>query len=449
MRPSLVTAYMTAAAMALAVPIGLFVWEAIIWVVGFPILTLMIIITTIIVAIPLAFFLGLTLAWGWQQQQDLYRKESLLRSAQHMAKLGHWRWVVGTDYYLLSEDICPIYGVSPEDPRLHLDRLFEIMHPDDRAATRNALRSLLEEHRPQEIEYRVRGQDGTYQSVWVDGRCEYDANGQVIAIFGVVQDITERKRIENDLRRALDRAEVANRAKSEFLASMSHELRTPLNAILGFSEMIRDERLGPVSNPRYTEYAADIHDSGSHLLALINGLLDVAKIEAGRYDLREEPLDLNVVVERAARTMQPVAGRKEQRIDLDLPPTPHVVHADGRALHQILLNLLSNAIKFSHRRGTIRIRVSATPDAIAIMVEDHGIGIPSDKLPHVGKPFFQAHEGTARIAGGTGIGLSVTRALVERLSGTLSIASRHGEGTCVTVRLPGPRLLADASTTAA
>jgi signal transduction histidine kinase len=185
------------------------------------------------------------------------------------------------------------------------------------------------------------------------------------------------------------------------------------------------------------------------LLALIDGLLDVAKIEAGRYELREEKLDLNTVVERAVRTVQPVAARKEQRIELALPTPPVAILADEKALHQILLNLLSNAIKFSHWRGLVQVRVGATLNGVAIMVEDHGIGIPDDKLAHVGKPFFQAHEGTARVAGGTGIGLSVTRALIERLGGALSIASRHGIGTCVTVVLPAFRVLPDTGKTTA
>jgi two-component system cell cycle sensor histidine kinase PleC len=444
MSAGVVTAIITATAIVLAVPIGLGVWEVIVWA-GMPVLAAMLALTALVVAVPLAGFLALALAWGWQQQQALSLKEDILRSAQRMAKVGHWRWTLGTDYYLVSEDACPLYGLSSDNPRLHLDALFEILHPGDHAAVREALRVLLQEHRAQELEYRLRNARGDYHTVWIDGRCEYDAHGTVVSIFGVIQDITERKRIENDLRGALERAEEASRAKSVFLASMSHELRTPLNAVLGFSEMIRDERLGPVANARYAEYAGDIHDSGTHLLALIDGLLDVSKIEAGRYELREESLNSTAVIERAVRTVQPAAARKGQRIELDLPNPAPVVRADERSLHQILLNLLSNAIKFSHMAGVITVRATADADGIAIAVEDRGIGIPDDKLAQVGKPFFQAHVRTARIAGGTGIGLSVTRSLVELHGGTLSIASRYGMGTVVTVRLPASRLLHSAS----
>ncbi len=361
MSAGVVTAIITAIAIVLAVPIGLGVWEVIVWA-GMPVLAAMIGITALIVAVPLAGFLALTLAWGWQQQQALRVQEDLLRSAQRMAKVGHWRWTLGTDYYLLSEDVCPLFGLSPDNPRLHLDALFEILHPGDHAAVREALRVLLQEHRAQELEYRLCDARGHYHTVWIDGRCEYDAHGSLVSIFGVIQDITERKRIENDLRSALKRAEEASRAKSVFLASMSHELRTPLNAVLGFSEMIRDERLGPVANARYAEYAGDIHDSGSHLLALIDGLLDVSKIEAGRYELREETLNIAAVIERAVRTVRPAAARKEQRIDLDVANPAPVVRADERSLHQILLNLLSNAIKFSHVGGVIAIRATADPE---------------------------------------------------------------------------------------
>lgn len=444
MSAGVVTAIITAIAILLAVPIGLGVWEVIVWA-GMPVLAAMIGITALIVSVPLAGFLALTLAWGWRQQQALRVQEDLLRAAQRMAKVGHWRWKLGTDYYLLSEDVCPLYGLTPDNPRLHLDALFEILHPDDHAAVREALRVLLQEHRTQELEYRLRDARGDYHTIWVDGRCEYDANGSLVSIFGVIQDITERKRIENDLRSALERAEEASRAKSVFLASMSHELRTPLNAVLGFSEMIRDERLGPVANARYAEYAGDIHDSGTHLLALIDGLLDVSKIEAGRYELREETLNIAAVIERAVRTVQPAAARKEQRVETDVTNPPPVVRADERSLHQILLNLLSNAIKFSHVGGVITVRATTDPEGIAIAVEDRGIGIPEDKLAQVGKPFFQAHVRTARIAGGTGIGLSVTRSLVELHGGTLSIASRYGMGTEATVRLPASRVLHSAS----
>ncbi len=447
--PAAVTAYMTAAAVVMAVPIGLVVWDIINWL-GRPILALMIAVTAIIVAVPLAGFLAMTLAWGRQQQTALQREESLLLSAQRMAKLGQWRWTIGTDYYEMSEDVCGIYGLPRDNPRLHLNRLFELMHPDDHLPVKKALRALLEEHRPQEMEYRVRDDRGGYRSVWVDGRCEYSSagSGKVVSIFGVVQDITDRKQIETDLRRALDRAEVASRAKSQFLANMSHELRTPLNAVLGFSEMIRDERLGSVGNRRYREYAGDIHDSGSHLLSLIDGLLDVSKIEAGRYDLHEEKLDLSSVVERAVRTVQPTAARKAQRVDVDLPSVRLAVMADEKALHQILLNLLSNAIKFSDFGGQIRVRVARRAEALVICVEDHGIGIPSDKLAQVGQPFFRAHAATARIPGGTGIGLSVTRSLIQLHGGTLSIASSYGDGTNVTITLPLTRVIEPASSAA-
>jgi two-component system cell cycle sensor histidine kinase PleC len=448
MSPGQVTAIFTATAVVMAVPIGLGVWEILLRI-GIPVLALMIAITAVIVAVPLANFLALTLDWGRAQQQSLRYKEALLLSAQRMAKLGHWRWTLGSGYYQLSEDICPLYGLTPDNPYLNLDRLFEIVHPDDHAAIREALHGLLEEHRPQEVEYRLRAPDGGYRTIWLDGRCEYDPDGRMISIFGVIQDITERKRIEVDLRAALERAEVASRAKSHFLASMSHELRTPLNAVLGFSEVMRDERLGTMANPRYREYAADIHDSGTHLLSLIDGLLDVAKIEAGRYELHETRLDLRSVIERAVRTVQPVAARKAQTIAMEVPEPAPVVLADERALHQILLNLLSNAIKFSYSGGVIELRVTLPAEGITITVEDHGIGIPPDQIADVGKPFFQAHAQTARIAGGTGIGLTVTRSLVDLHGGTLAVTSEYGHGTCVTIGLPAARLVSRAKPSAA
>lgn len=231
------------------------------------------------------------------------------------------------------------------------------------------------------------------------------------------------------------RAESANRSKSEFLANMSHELRTPLNAIIGFSEMMETEMFGALGSPKYKEYAHDIRSSGQHLLELINDILDMSKIEAGRMTLEKQPTDLGVVIEESMRLVSgraEIASVKIVNEVVDLPK----VEADKRAIKQVLLNLLSNAIKFTPAGGTITVRSGADDRFVALAVEDTGIGIPAHALPKIGRPFEQVENQHSKKHKGTGLGLALSRSLVELHGGTLTIDSTEGVGTRVTFTLP-------------
>ena len=235
------------------------------------------------------------------------------------------------------------------------------------------------------------------------------------------------------------RAETANRAKSEFLANMSHELRTPLNAINGFSEMMAAELYGPLGDTRYRDYARDILTSGQHLLALINDILDMSKIEAGKMQLRFERLSLEELADEAARLMKPKADAVGVVISLDFPALPDV-EADYRAIKQVLLNLLSNAVKYTPRDGSITIHAEARTDPtggrICVSVRDTGIGIPQEDLQRLAQPFEQVESHLARTAPGTGLGLALTKSLIEMHSGELLLESTPGEGTTVSFMLP-------------
>ncbi|WP_370545395.1 ATP-binding protein [Caulobacter sp. 17J80-11] len=235
---------------------------------------------------------------------------------------------------------------------------------------------------------------------------------------------------------AKTKAEGANRAKSEFLANMSHELRTPLNAINGFSEIMVGEMYGPLGDRRYREYAQDIHNSGQHLLALINDILDMAKIEAGKMTLRFEPVSIEEVAEDAMRLVRNRAETAGLQLRLDLPATLPDVEADYRAFKQVLLNLLSNAVKFTPRGGSVTLAARSAGGGVRVSVTDTGIGISKEDLQRLARPFEQVESQHAKTQQGSGLGLALTKSLVELHQGRLELESEPGRGTTAHVILP-------------
>lgn len=270
------------------------------------------------------------------------------------------------------------------------------------------------------------------------------ATGTFIGFRGAAQDVTDRMIREAELLQSRDEAEAASRAKSEFLATVSHELRTPLNAIIGFSELMTAETFGPLGSPSYKEYSGDIHQSAQHLLELINDILDVSKIEAGRTELEEDTIDPAAIAKAALRLVTDRAQHNSVSLNLALPLGLPLLHGDARAIKQILLNLMSNAVKFTPEGG--RVTVTAEIDDrgdYVIVVEDSGIGMTPEEIEVALTPFGQVDSRLARRFPGTGLGLPLASGLTRLHGGTLTVDSRPNEGTRMEVRLPAERVLRD------
>jgi PAS domain S-box-containing protein len=260
----------------------------------------------------------------------------------------------------------------------------------------------------------------------------------------VIRDITQWKRTEEDLRNAKRAAETANAHKSDFLARVSHEIRTPLNAIIGFSDMMASERLGPIGHSRYVEYSNDIGRSGRHVLDIVNDLLDISKIEAGEMDLEFGAVGLNEAIAEAVSLVQPQANSQRVIIRTALSQSVPNVVADLRSIKQIALNILSNAIRFTPSGGQIVVSTSYEGNgSVVIRIRDTGVGMTRTELEQAMKPFRQVATNSRKRGDGTGLGLPLTKAMVDANRALFSINSAPNEGTLVEITFPSPRVLAN------
>jgi PAS domain S-box-containing protein len=285
--------------------------------------------------------------------------------------------------------------------------------------------------------FRVKHGDGHY--VWLETTTRGISDPQTGAlrlVLSISRDVSERMKHELEVKAAQERAEAANKAKSRFLANMSHELRTPLNAVIGFTDMMRQRTFGPLGNERYEEYATLIYDSGQLLLDLISDMLDMAKIEAGKLELNLENVDFNGTVEDSVRMLRDRAENGGLELTMSLPKEPVFAVADKRAVKQVLLNLLSNAIKFTPAGGHVGVSVRTGDGFATITVRDTGIGIPDIDLTRLGNPFEQVNGDPMLTKSGSGLGLALVRALMEKHGGSLNITSEEGIGTDVKVSFP-------------
>jgi len=353
---------------------------------------------------------------------------------------GIFRTTPNGHYLAVNQALADIYGYpTPEALIIGLTDISAQLYVD--SARREEFRSQMQAHDVvtnfvSEIYHR------SGRRIWIseNARAVRDWSGALLCYEGTVEDVTEKFEQEQALRVALRQAEIANRMKAAFLAAMSHELKTPLNAVLGFSEIIRDELLGPVGNRAYREYAGDIHNSGTRLLSVISDVLDVSRLEGGLLTIEAQPSDVLDLVEADILVARGVT-RDLRAIDIDVPRGLPALHVDPRRLAQALGNLLANALKFTPESGRVRFAAHRQADgSLHLRVEDSGIGMAPETIAQALEPFRQIDGSLARRFEGAGLGLSIAKALAELHGGVLSVKSAVGVGTSVTIALPATRL---------
>ncbi|MDO8892110.1 MAG: PAS domain S-box protein [Sulfurimicrobium sp.] len=396
--------------------------------------------------------IGLDVTSRKNMEVALRMSEERLNEAQRIAQVGSWELELVSGKLFWTDEIFRLFEIDKSQFGATYEAFLNAIHPEDRDSVNRAYTHSLETRKPYEITHRLLMRDGRIK--WVHERCtsDFDINGKPFRSVGTVQDITRQWQAEEklrqmnetlearvadrtfDLMRAKEEAERANSAKSEFLSRMSHELRTPLNAILGFGQLLESDMRNPLA-PDQQDNIHEILHAGSHLLELINEILDLARIESGRLELMPEAVPIRPLVDECVALMQSLAWQRNIRLSADAA-CGCAIQGDRLRLRQILLNLLSNAIKYNQEGGSVEIACHlAPPGRIRINVRDSGRGIPSDAMTRLFKPFERIGSPYDGIEG-TGIGLALAKKLTEAMDGVIGVESMDGEGSTFWIELP-------------
>jgi PAS domain S-box-containing protein len=356
-----------------------------------------------------------------------------LRLAMSASKMGHWSWDAETDVVTLSESAARLFRIPP-GPHMTWTEMQQLLHPDDQVEVKAAVERAAADRTDYHAEYRIRRSDG--EDLWVAawGGCAYDANDRLLGMQGVVQNVTARKRAEKALRDAKEAAEAANRSKDKFLAVLSHELRTPLTPVL---MTVSAYAADPELPPKIREDMDMVRRNVELETRIIDDLLDLSRITSGKLKLRLEPVELNQAVEHVCEICLPQIQEKGIHLECDYDPAAGHVDADPSRLQQVIWNVVKNAVKFTGEDGRIEVKTRRSGSLVQVVIRDNGVGISEEILPRVFDAFEQGGEGVTREFGGLGLGLAISKALIELHHGSIGIESRgQGQGTQVRIELP-------------
>ena len=371
-----------------------------------------------------------------QYERELEKLTTRLQLALEATDTGFWEWDLQSNQVFLDDACEQLLDYAPGTFPGHYAAFADRVHPEDLDAIEAAVEHAIESGERYQTDFRLQIPDGPRRWIQSRGIVEYDENDEPHRIIGIQTDVTDRKRRAQELLAAKEEAEEANRLKSAFLANMSHEIRTPLTSIIGFAEAIGDE-VDANAEGAVPRFAGLIEESGRQLLDTLNAVLNLSKLEAGEMKLAAETVDLGTQAEEVAEQLRPQA--EEAGVDLRVHTCEAPARADTGGLQVVLRNLISNAIKYTPAHGQVCVRTRWTDEAPVFEVEDTGIGMDPEQVPVLFEPFRQASEGTCREYEGTGLGLAVTKRMVNQMTGEIEVDTEKGDGTRFTVRLSPPK----------